>query len=167
MNTVIAAHRHTARTSLIGATLIGLAVTAALPAWAQTATATAGATVGAATRSTTPQKADGPRGVIGQMQTMITRHEDTLVDLARTLNVGYVELLTANPGVEPWLPGEGTQIVVPKAHLLPDVALKASWSTWATSGSISSPRMAARRSASRSASAAKALPRPMAARASR
>ncbi|GGB24772.1 hypothetical protein GCM10011505_02570 [Tistrella bauzanensis] len=122
MNTVIAAHRHTARTSLIGATLIGLAVTAALPAWAQTATATAGATVGAATRSTTPQKADGPRGVIGQMQTMITRHEDTLVDLARTLNVGYVELLTANPGVEPWLPGEGTQIVVPKAHLLPDVA---------------------------------------------
>jgi L,D-transpeptidase ErfK/SrfK len=45
--------------------------------------------------------------------------EDTLIDLAPELGVGYVELLAANPGVDPWLPPDGTRLVVPSVRLLP------------------------------------------------
>lgn len=57
---------------------------------------------------------------VGAMQTYRARYEDTLVDLARRYNFGYVELLAANPDVDPWLPGDGTRIILPGAHLLPD-----------------------------------------------
>lgn len=48
------------------------------------------------------------------------RREDTLVELARTFRLGYVEFQAANPGVDPWLPGAGTPLRVPTRHLLPD-----------------------------------------------
>ena len=47
------------------------------------------------------------------------RYEDTLVELARTFRLGYVESAAANPGIDPWLPGEGTMITVPTARILP------------------------------------------------
>ncbi|MFK7897554.1 MAG: L,D-transpeptidase family protein [Myxococcota bacterium] len=51
------------------------------------------------------------------------RHEvtglETLLDLTRVHNLGYVELVAANPGVDPWLPADGAKIVLPTAHLLP------------------------------------------------
>ncbi|MBV8910234.1 MAG: L,D-transpeptidase family protein, partial [Gammaproteobacteria bacterium] len=46
--------------------------------------------------------------------------EDTLTDIARRFNVGYEEILRANPKVDPWLPGEGREIVVPSEFILPD-----------------------------------------------
>lgn len=46
-------------------------------------------------------------------------HQDTLLDVARRFNLGYVELVAANPGTDPWLPGEGTQVVLPTVHLVP------------------------------------------------
>jgi L,D-transpeptidase ErfK/SrfK len=33
--------------------------------------------------------------------------------------VGYVELVAANPGVDPWLPPAGRRLVLPRARLLP------------------------------------------------
>lgn len=57
--------------------------------------------------------------VVGTMERYIARHEDTLVDLARQNKLGFVEIVAANPGVDPWLPGEGTEIILPTAHLLP------------------------------------------------
>lgn len=45
---------------------------------------------------------------------------DDLVELALDYRVGYVELLAANPGVDPWLPGVGTELVIPGEHILPD-----------------------------------------------
>lgn len=44
---------------------------------------------------------------------------DTFVDLAPALGVGYVELVAANPGVDPWLPRARTRLVLPRARLLP------------------------------------------------
>ena len=44
-----------------------------------------------------------------------TRREDTLLDIARDHDLGYREMIAANPGVDPWLPGEGTEVVVPSA----------------------------------------------------
>ena len=58
--------------------------------------------------------------VIGHVQVTHARHEDTFADLARRFNVGYTELLRANPGVDPWLPGEGTEIILPTEYILPD-----------------------------------------------
>jgi L,D-transpeptidase ErfK/SrfK len=56
-------------------------------------------------------------GAIGHTQ---SRHEDTLLDIARRNNVGRDEIVNANPGVDPWLPGEGTDIVLPTRYILPD-----------------------------------------------
>jgi L,D-transpeptidase ErfK/SrfK len=59
--------------------------------------------------------------VIGVVQvTSWPTHEDTLPDIARRFNVGYEEIVRANPGVDPWLPGEGTEIVVPTQFILPN-----------------------------------------------
>jgi L,D-transpeptidase ErfK/SrfK len=43
-----------------------------------------------------------------------------LIDLPRRFDVGFVELVAANPGVDPWVPGVGVEIVVPGTHILPD-----------------------------------------------
>ncbi len=56
--------------------------------------------------------------LVGKLSFRETRAEDTLIDLAPELGVGYVELLAANPGVDPWLPGE-RRLTVPAARLLP------------------------------------------------
>ena len=62
--------------------------------------------------------ADGD-DVFGAVQVIDARHEDTFVGLARTYNVGYEELREANPGVDEWLPGEGTKITIPTLYVLP------------------------------------------------
>ena len=49
-----------------------------------------------------------------------TQAEDTLLDVARAYDVGYIEIRAANPDVDPWLPGAGRRIAVPTQHLLPD-----------------------------------------------
>jgi L,D-transpeptidase ErfK/SrfK len=58
--------------------------------------------------------------VVGEIQITHVQGEDTLPDIARRFNVGYEELLRANPGVDPWLPGVGRAIVVPTQFVLPD-----------------------------------------------
>jgi L,D-transpeptidase ErfK/SrfK len=62
--------------------------------------------------------ADGQE-VIGDVQVISARYEDTFVALARTYDVGYEELKRANPDVDPWLPGEGTKITIPTRFVLP------------------------------------------------
>ena len=58
--------------------------------------------------------------VVGQVQVTVAKHEDTFADIARRFNVGYTELVRANPGVDPWLPGESTEVVLPTEFILPD-----------------------------------------------
>ena len=58
--------------------------------------------------------------MIGALQQVVTAYEDTLLDLARANGLGYVEMVAANPGVDPWVPGESTPVVLPTAHILPD-----------------------------------------------
>lgn len=58
--------------------------------------------------------------VVGAVQVVRARDEDTLSDIARRFNVGYEEIVNANPGVDPWLPKAGTEVVIPTAFVLPD-----------------------------------------------
>ncbi len=60
--------------------------------------------------------------MIGRVLRYRARHEDTLIHLPRRFNVGYTELRAANPYVDPWLPGEGTEILIPTAHIVPQAA---------------------------------------------
>ena len=57
--------------------------------------------------------------VIGTVSTITARYEDTLVDVARRHGLGYLDIVRANPGVNPWLPGEGTEIILPSRFVLP------------------------------------------------
>ena len=57
--------------------------------------------------------------IVGHVQITTAAKEDTLTDIARRFNVGYEEIVRANPGVDPWLPGEGRSIVVPTQFILP------------------------------------------------
>lgn len=58
--------------------------------------------------------------IIGNLTITSTSHEDTFLKLAKRFGVGYEELVMANPKVDPWLPGKGTQVVVPTQYILPD-----------------------------------------------
>lgn len=59
--------------------------------------------------------------VVGEIQVIRARHEDTLSDIARRFNVGWEEIVAANPGVDHWLPKEGTEVVIPTQWVLPGV----------------------------------------------
>jgi len=58
--------------------------------------------------------------IVGEPQIVFTDAENTFADLAREYGLGYDELVQANPDVDPWLPGEGTAVILPTQFVLPD-----------------------------------------------
>ncbi len=58
--------------------------------------------------------------VIGTLDFHLTSKGETLLDLARAWKLGILELMAANPAVDPWVPKPGTPLVVPTQHVLPD-----------------------------------------------
>ena len=58
--------------------------------------------------------------VVGEPQIVFTNATDTFSDLAREYGLGYDELVDANSGIDPWLPGEGTPVLLPTQYILPD-----------------------------------------------
>jgi L,D-transpeptidase ErfK/SrfK len=63
----------------------------------------------------TPENGD----LVGYVQKVTVGKDDTLPDIARRFDVGYEEMLLANPGIDPWLPGVGREVVVPTQFVLP------------------------------------------------
>ena len=58
--------------------------------------------------------------IIGEYYTVTVENpEDTLIDIARRHNIGYEEIRMANPDVSLWVPGEGTEVVIPARYILP------------------------------------------------
>jgi L,D-transpeptidase ErfK/SrfK len=57
---------------------------------------------------------------VGALGVYVTREDETLLDVARRLDLGYTQLVTANQGIDPWRPGAGRQIRVPGLYILPD-----------------------------------------------
>lgn len=58
--------------------------------------------------------------VVGEPQIVFIRETDTFSDLAREYGLGYDELVAANPGIDPWLPGDNTPVLLPTQYVLPD-----------------------------------------------
>jgi L,D-transpeptidase ErfK/SrfK len=58
--------------------------------------------------------------LIGETQVIFARYENTFSAIGRQYNLGYEEMRSANPGVDQWLPGEGTPIYLPTQSILPE-----------------------------------------------
>lgn len=67
--------------------------------------------VGGATDDTT---------VVGVVTTYVVEEGDTVLDVGRHFDLGYNEMIEANPGVDPWLPPPGEVLIVPTEFVLPD-----------------------------------------------
>lgn len=57
--------------------------------------------------------------IVGTVMVTPARHEDTLLDIAREFSIGQEEILHANPEVNRWLPGDGTEVLIPTSYILP------------------------------------------------
>ena len=57
--------------------------------------------------------------IIGSITHHVTQQDDTLLDLARWNGLGYTEMIAANRGIDPWVPGAGVKLTIPGAHILP------------------------------------------------
>ncbi len=60
--------------------------------------------------------------IVGETQVLFARYENTFSAIGREYDLGYEEMRSANPGVDQWLPGEGTPIYLPTQSILPDAA---------------------------------------------
>lgn len=60
-----------------------------------------------------------PTALIGKHRNYLLGPDETLIELARRSGIGYLALLNANPGLDPWLPPAGTRVLLPYAFLLP------------------------------------------------
>ncbi len=56
----------------------------------------------------------------GKPKFIHAKQEDTLIDIAVEHLLGQEEIVLANKKIDRWLPGEGTKVRIPTAHLLPD-----------------------------------------------
>lgn len=57
--------------------------------------------------------------LIGELRYETAQQEDTLLDIARRHGLGHGHIANANPGVDMWLPGAGTQVALPIQFILP------------------------------------------------
>ncbi len=57
--------------------------------------------------------------VYGRNLIHLAKRGETLLDIARHYDLGYNQITGANPGVDPWLPGEGARIVIPARLVIP------------------------------------------------
>ncbi len=62
---------------------------------------------------------DNGDSVVGDNPTLRTQYEDTFVAIGRIYGLGFREMVDANPGVHPWVPGDGTEITLPLSFILP------------------------------------------------
>lgn len=61
------------------------------------------------------------QSVVGSLQIVHIEDGHTFSDLAREYGLGYDELVSANPGIDPWIPAAGTPVLLPTQYVLPAV----------------------------------------------
>ena len=64
-----------------------------------------------------PQASDG---IVGKEVLIHASRKDTLIDIGRLHGFGYDEISNANPEIDPWMPPDGSTVVLPHMHILPD-----------------------------------------------
>lgn len=57
--------------------------------------------------------------LVGAIRQVRVARGESLADVARSHNVGHLEIRAANPAIDFWLPEEGSTVVIPSRHILP------------------------------------------------
>lgn len=57
--------------------------------------------------------------VVGELRYVNARSDETLIDIAREFDLGYDQIVKANPEVNRWLPDEGAEVLLPQIYILP------------------------------------------------
>ena len=57
--------------------------------------------------------------VVGDVRVATAKHQDTLLAIAEEFELGYEELVAANPKIDSWIPGEGSRILLPSKFIVP------------------------------------------------
>lgn len=71
--------------------------------------------------ATTFELADEEPRVVGHNLVIYSRYQDTLLDIGRKFDLGYTDMVAANPNLDPWLPGDNQPVLIPNRFILPDV----------------------------------------------
>lgn len=58
--------------------------------------------------------------IIGSLQYHSVKKGESLIELARQYSLGYNEIVDANPQIDPFVPPEGVEVIIPKFWILPD-----------------------------------------------
>lgn len=64
-------------------------------------------------------EATGQQTVVGNSKLYEVKAGQTFLDISREVDVGYNEILAANPLVDPWVPPAGSDVIVPSEWILP------------------------------------------------
>lgn len=51
----------------------------------------------------------------------VENDNESLIELARKFDLGYNEIVDANPGIDPFVPGAGKAVIIPSSWILPDI----------------------------------------------
>jgi L,D-transpeptidase ErfK/SrfK len=62
----------------------------------------------------------GATSIVGELDTYVVEDGDTLLDVGRHFDLGYNEMTSANPGVDPWMPSRDEVLVIPTEFILPE-----------------------------------------------
>lgn len=57
--------------------------------------------------------------LIGKNKKYKIREEDTLLDVARHFNLGFIETFAANQDIDTWTPGQNTEVTLPYFKIIP------------------------------------------------
>ena len=57
--------------------------------------------------------------IIGLNTFYTTKHEDTLIEIARINGISFADILSVNGDMDPWIPGKDNKLLIPKQHILP------------------------------------------------
>jgi L,D-transpeptidase ErfK/SrfK len=59
--------------------------------------------------------------VVGELGLTTTVKADSIPEIGMTYSQGFFEMRMANPGVDTWMPGDDTEVIIPSQYVLPDV----------------------------------------------
>lgn len=55
----------------------------------------------------------------GNTRSVQANEDDTLLDIAREFDLGFNQIVAANPQIDPWVPAKGSLVLLPSALVLP------------------------------------------------
>ncbi|AEH44565.1 ErfK/YbiS/YcfS/YnhG family protein [Thermodesulfatator indicus DSM 15286] len=64
---------------------------------------------------------DSHHTVVGEVKKHVISENETLLDIARWYDLGYNQIILANPKYDPWIPPPGKEAVIPTQYVLPSV----------------------------------------------